>query len=179
MLPLVIVLFVLGGILALVGAVVAMWLQVGALLVQLGIVQGRDVSFSTLFEGKKYVLRFFLCSLLFNVMVQIGAQFCVIPGWIVQIIFWPFSYLLIDEDPPHIQALMDAPKLGMKSFLSTVLLALVSFGIYVLGLLAFIIGLFFAGPLVSLMWCVAYDEMRSSPYDDDDEEDDADEDVEV
>jgi len=177
MLPLVIVLFVLGGLLALVGAVVAVWLQVGAMQVLLGIVRGQEVSYNTLFQGKKFLLRYFLCSFIFNIMVQIGAQLCVIPGWIVQIIFWPYGYLLIDDDLPHVQALMDAPKLGMKSFLSTILLALVSFGIYVLGFLALVIGLFFAGPLVSLMWCVAYDEMRFSPYDD--EESEADDDYEA
>lgn len=181
MLPIVIVLFVLAGILAIVGAVVAIWLQVGAMQVLLGLVRGRSVSFSTLFQGKPFVLRYFLCSFIFNIMVQIGAQMCIIPGWIVQIIFWPYGFLLLDDDLPHVQALMDAPKLGMKSFLSTILLAIVSFGIFVLGLLAFIVGLFFAAPLVNLMWCVAYDEMRSSPYDDDndDNESDVDDDDEV
>ncbi|OYW24386.1 MAG: hypothetical protein B7Z55_02315 [Planctomycetales bacterium 12-60-4] len=162
-----IVMFGAAGFLLLIGMVVGLWLVIGVQMLLLGLVRGRDVSFGTLFEGKRYLGRFFLCSIIYNIMVQIGSQMCVIPGLLVFLFFWPFQYLLIDEDRPNIQAFLDAPKLASKSWLMTIVLVIVSFGINLLGLLALIVGLFFTGPYVNLAWCVAYDEMRGAADDDD------------
>lgn len=165
-----VVIALLGGafVLGIIGIVVALWLAVGAQLLLLGLVRGKDVSFSTLFEGKRFLGRYFLCSILYNIMVQIGSQLCVIPGLLVTLFFWPYQYILIDEDRPHIQSLLDAPKLASKSWLMTIVLAIVSAGINLLGVLALFIGVLFTAPYVMLAWCVAYDEMLDRM--DDDEE---------
>jgi len=169
--PVVIALFGGAAVLGLIGIAVALWLSLGAQLMLLGLVRGKDVSFSTLFEGKRFLGRFVLCTILYNIMMQIGSQLCVIPGLLVALFFWPFQYILIDEDRPHIQSLLDAPKLASKSWLMTIVLILVSAGINLLGVLALFIGVLFTAPYVTLAWCVAYDEMLGRMDEDDAEVD--------
>jgi DNA-directed RNA polymerase subunit RPC12/RpoP len=158
--PMNIILFAVGGLLALVGMAVAQWLLAGNTKLMLGLVRGEEVGIGTLFQGGRFFWRLLGCSLLYQGMVSVGQQLCVIPAFLVMIFFWPFQYLLVDDDLPHIQALFDAPKWSQPSWLSTIGLGFVQVGIAILGLLALGIGLIFAGPFITLSWCVAYDEMR-------------------
>ncbi len=158
--PINVVLFAVGGLLALVGMAVSQWLLAGNTKLMLGLVRGEVVGIGTLFQGGRYFWRLLGCSLLYQGMISVGQQLCVIPAFLVMIFFWPFQYLLVDDDLPHIQALFDAPKWSQPSWLSTIGLSIVQFGIAILGFLALGIGLIFAGPFISLSWCVAYDEMR-------------------
>ena len=160
MIPMLLALGFVGFIAIVIGGIVTLWLNIGAHMLLLGVVRGKDVSYSTLFEGRRFLLRSFGCTFIYNIMVQIGQQLCTIPGLLVIAFFWPFQYLIIDDDLPNIQALLEAPKLASKSFWRSLVLMIVSGGLLLLGLLALGVGLIFAGPFVSLVWCVAYDEMR-------------------
>lgn len=169
--PLVIALGLFGFLLCIVGYFVIIWLNVGIRLLLLGLVRGQNVSFGTLFEGKKFLWRMFAVSFLYQIMMNIAAQLCYLPALFVAIYFWPSEYLLVDDDSPNIQALLDAPKLASKSAMASFVLMLASLGISILGLLALGVGLIFASPFIALAWCVAYDEMRGGGDFDADEDD--------
>lgn len=170
MLPLVLGLGIFGFILLVIGSLVMLWLNIGVHKLLLGLVRGKDVSFSTLFEGKRCLGRMFACSFLYNIMEQIGQRLCIIPGLLVHVYFWPYMYVLIDDDSPNIQALLESPKVASPSALSSFLLMLVSVGIFCLGMLAIVVGLIFALPFIQLAWAVAYDEMRGGDFDADSED---------
>lgn len=160
MIPMLLALGIVGFIVLFIGGLVALWLNIGAHMLLLGIVRGGNVSYSTLFEGRRFLWRTFGCTFLYNIMEQIGQRLCIIPGLLVVAFFWPFQYLIIDDDLPNIQALLEAPKLASKSVWRSLVLMIVSGGIVLLGVLTLGVGLIFAGPFISLAWCVAYDEMR-------------------
>lgn len=172
MLPLVIGLGIFGFILVVIGSLVMLWLNIGVHMLLLGLVRGKDVSLSTLFEGKRCLGRAFACSFLYNIMEQIGQRLCIIPGLLVHVYFWPYIYVLLDDDSPNIQALLESPKIASQSAMSSFLLMLVSVGIFILGMLAIGVGLIFALPFIQLAWAVAYDEMRGGDFDGDDDLDD-------
>ncbi len=158
--PLIAGLGIVGAICGIVGWLTAIWIGVGMSMILLRVVRGETTSFSTLFEGGRYFWRAALCTFLFQIMANLGYQMCVIPYFIVMIFFWPYQYILIDDDSANIQALLNSPKWTSKSGLTFLALMIVSGGIVILGVLALGIGLLFAMPFVGLLWCVAYDQIR-------------------
>jgi DNA-directed RNA polymerase subunit RPC12/RpoP len=151
---------ILFGLLAMVGL---MWIDIGRHQLMLKVVRRQEAALGDLFSGPRVLGRWFLCNVIYNILSQVGAQLCIIPGILVFLFLWPFGYLLIDDDLPHVQSLLDSPKLCGNSALNSFLLCLVTIGIVLLGVLALGVGLIFAVPFVALMWCVAYDELRGGP----------------
>ena len=84
---------------------------------------------------------------------------CLIPGIIVALIFWPFGYVLADEDLPGIDCLSRAKEITDGNWGAVALIFLAGIGINILGALALCVGLLFTIPLTTLMWAVAYCQM--------------------
>jgi DNA-directed RNA polymerase subunit RPC12/RpoP len=118
--------------------------------------RGENAEVSDLFAGGRYYLRMLVCSFLFQLMVLIGAVLCVVPAIILALMFWPYTYVLVDRDPPGIGALSEAKDVTQNNWGQVFVLALAAFGINLLGLIAACVGLIFTIPLTMLMFAVAY-----------------------
>jgi hypothetical protein len=72
------------------------------------------------------------------------------------VFFWPFPYLVIDRKTTVLGSYGAAFQLTQINIGTTILLAIVSVAILLLGLFACYVGLIFAIPLVTVLWSTAY-----------------------
>uniref|UniRef100_A0A7C2P3P9 Uncharacterized protein n=1 Tax=Schlesneria paludicola TaxID=360056 RepID=A0A7C2P3P9_9PLAN len=73
--------------------------------------------------------------------------------------FWPYVFVLVDEDPPGIECLSRSKDYTAQNWGAVFVLVLAAFAINLLGVCALGIGLIFTAPLTSLMMAVAYCKM--------------------
>lgn len=136
-----------------------MFFQVGMFRFVLNIVRGDVAQIGDLFTGAKFFWRMLGASILFGLMVFAGTLACIIPGIILALMFAPYGYVLVDEDPPGIECLSRA-RAATKDNLGTLfVVALAMIGVNILGMLALCVGLIFTIPLTTLYFAVAYCQM--------------------
>jgi phage FluMu protein Com len=135
------------------------FLQLGQARLLLNIARGQPAQISDLFSGGKYFWRMVGSSILFTIAVVVGFVLCIVPGVIVLLMLWPYVFVLVDEDAPGIECLSRARAVTKDNLGSSFVLAILSLGLVLLGLLAVCIGVVFTGPLAALMFAVAYCQM--------------------
>ncbi len=96
-------------------------------------------------------------------MIFFGMLLLIVPGVIAALMFWPFTYILVDTDAPGLDCLSRAREITQNTWGSVILLFLTSFGLSILGGLACCVGLIFTTPLAHLMFAVAYCRMTGQP----------------
>lgn len=142
-----------------IGYLVQWFVACGLNRLLLNVARGEPAAIGDLFTGGKYLWRMAGASILFGLMVLLGLLCLIIPGIIVSLMFFPYSYVLVDEDPPGVDCLWRAKTYTSGNLGSIFVLFLAMFGINMLGVCALGIGLVFTIPLTSLMFAVAYCKM--------------------
>lgn len=158
-----VIILIVAGLLALVGLLIGGPMRGGYGLAMLRLVRGDDsVTFGSLFDGFGKFLPLFLTFLLFGVVMVVGLALCVVPGVILGLGLWPVFLIVMERDLPPVDALKAAWALTLGHKVPLFVLALVSGLIGLLGVLACGVGLFVAGPVISLAWAAAYDELSTA-----------------
>jgi phage FluMu protein Com len=158
--PAMITAFVAAGIFGLVPLVIIAYLEAGLAVLQLKVVREQDVKFEDLFSGGRFMWRLLACWIVVLPLMAIGCAACFVPCLIVMAIFSPAVYVLVDEDPPGIQALWRSKELTDGNWGSLILILLVSMGIsMVASQFCSIIGSLLVTPWTNLLFTVAYDRM--------------------
>jgi uncharacterized membrane protein len=102
----------------------------------------------------------FLQSLGFMLLVMVVALVSLpllyVPLIVLFFLYWPSYYLVIDGKCGVMDSFNAAQRIAEGNKLTTFLVMLVGAGFTMLGEMACLVGLFFAIPLVSIMWCTAY-----------------------
>jgi phage FluMu protein Com len=135
------------------------YIQLGQSRLLLNIARGETAQIGDLFSGGKYFWRMAGASFLFTIMVSVGFVACIVPGILLSLMFWPYAFVLIDDDPPGIECLMRSRDVTKDNLGSVFVLGLATIGINLLGLLAMCVGVIFTGPLTALLFAVAYCKM--------------------
>lgn len=91
----------------------------------LKLVRGEHPTFGELFSGGPYLARMLLCSLVFMLLGTVCYLFLIIPGLIFILVFWPYSFMLIDRNLPGIDAFTESRKITRGNLLSMFLIYLV------------------------------------------------------
>jgi DNA-directed RNA polymerase subunit RPC12/RpoP len=139
---------------------IAQWyLTCGLSRMLLNVARGQPAALGDIFSGAKYLWRMAGASIVFGIMVTVGFICLIIPGIILMLMFWPFVYTLVDEDPPGIDALWRTRKYTDGNWGAAFVLFLAAFAINILGVCALFVGVIFTFPLTSLMMAVAYCKM--------------------
>ncbi len=142
--------------------IVSLFFQLGMQQVLLQIAQGRNPGMSELFSGGRFLWRMVACSLLLGMAVMVGMLLLVIPGIILLLMFWPYSYVLIDRNLPGIKSFSEARNVTRGNLMSLTAIFLLIFVIYFVGTIITLgIGAIFALPFCMLVMSVAYTEMTS------------------
>lgn len=131
----------------------------GQTLLLFNVARGKHAELSDLFSGGPYFWRMLGCTILYGLMVFFGIVACLIPGLILGLMFYSYSYALIDEDAPGISSLSRARAASKGNLGALFIIGIAMFGVYVLGLLMLCIGAIFTYPLGSLFFAVAYCKM--------------------
>jgi len=138
------------------------FLQMGGQLTFLKIVRGENPEFSTMFSGGPFLVRMFVCSIIYFIIVFLGFIALIIPGIILSLMFWPYSFILVDRNLPGIESISESRKVMSGNKLNMFGLSLALGGITILGgLLTLGIGLIFIIPFTYMVQTVAYAEMTS------------------
>ncbi len=146
----------IGFVLSVCGNLVQMFLEIGKALIVLKLLRGEPAEFSELFNGGSVFLSVLGASILAGIAIVVGFLACIVPGILLLLFFWPFYWLIIDRKAGAIESFGMAYQFGKANAGTTFVLWLASFGIMLLGVLACLVGILFAAPLVSVIWGAAY-----------------------
>jgi DNA-directed RNA polymerase subunit RPC12/RpoP len=117
---------------------------------------GAPVSIADLFSGGRWFWRVFFGQLIFTIMIYIGLVLCLFPAVYVAMVFWPFMYVLVDQDVGLIESFRRSWAMTSGNLFAIFVLGLAAMGAQMLGGLACYIGLLFTTPFMFLLFAVAY-----------------------
>jgi hypothetical protein len=136
--------------------VLSIFLSLGLVRIGLNLVSGRQVSVGQLFgEGRK-LLPAIGASILFGLAAGIGFMLLIVPGVYIVLRYGQFMNAMVDKDLGVMDSLRYSSSITTNNRLNLFLMMLLSIAIVIAGLLALVVGLIFAYPVVWLSWMVAF-----------------------
>lgn len=135
---------------------ISTYLSIGMVRICLALARGQNAEFGMLFNGMDKFGPVIGMGILYGLAVVAAALLLIIPGILLALVLWPYFYFIVDNQCPAMESFSRSMEIGKFNMGSSFLLALAALGIYILGFLAICIGLIFAGPLVSMIFAVAY-----------------------
>ncbi len=136
--------------------VVQMIVSMGFIKIALKFADNMEAEFGDLFSCLHLFLKYLGGSILYLLIVLAGMILLIIPGIIWAIKFQFFSYFIIDEGLGPIEALTRSSEITTDAKWDLFLFDLLLVGINLLGLLAFLIGLFATLPMSMVASAVVY-----------------------
>src|SRR5262245_44467849 len=133
-----------------------LYLGIGAMQINLKLARRQPAGFNDLFGGASLFLPVLGGAIIAYVALVVGAILCIVPAILLMLAYWPFYFLIIDRKAGVLGSFTIASQITKGNWASVFVLWLMSLGISILGCLALCVGLIFAGPLVSMMFAVAY-----------------------
>ena len=139
-----------------VSQLLGVFLSLGLVRVGLNLVSGKEVSVGQLFgEGRK-LLPAVGASILFALMVMAGFVLLIVPGVYLMLRYGQFMNAMVDRNLGVIESLKYSSSITTNNRLNLFLLALLSIAIFIAGVLALVVGLVFAYPVIWMSWMVAF-----------------------
>ncbi len=137
------------------------WLEIGLVIITLKIARGKKSSIKDLFRGGEYLFTYIFTSLLYYLLIIFGFILLIVPGiiWSLKYMFYP--YLIVEKKMGIIESLKESGRMtdGLKWDLFK--FAIKATCIYIIGILALLIGLFWAIPVCMIASVILYDEVRT------------------
>lgn len=147
----------------LVSQVFDLFVGLGLARIGLNVVSGQAVAIGMLFgEGGK-LLNAVVATLLYILMVALGTLLLIVPGIYLALRFSQYHSAIVDKNLGAIEALKYSARLTEGNKLNLFLLWFVCAGLVLAGIIALLIGLAFALPMVYLISYVAYRWMQYGP----------------
>jgi hypothetical protein len=141
---------------AILGNVFSIFLSLGLVRIGLNLVSGKQVAVGQLFgEGRK-LLPAIGASILFGLMALIGFILLIVPGIYIVLRYGQFMNAMVDRNLGVMDSLSYSSSITTNNRLNLFLLALLSIAIFIAGVLALVVGLIFAYPLIWMSWMVAF-----------------------
>jgi hypothetical protein len=142
--------------LALVQFAVDVFLHLGLTRIGLNIVSGKPASYGMLFGGASKLPAALVANLLYILMVVGGLILLIVPGIYLALRFGQFTNAIVDKDLGAIEALKYSSRITQGQKGNLLLLGLLCVLITIGGVIAFVVGLGFALPLVYLSFYLSY-----------------------
>lgn len=146
-----------------VGALIRIGLAAGLTRVSLNLCAGRDVSPSQLFGEFGKLLKMAGGMILFYIMLVIGLVLLIVPGIIVGVRFSYFMTAIIDRNMGPIEALKYSWNLTRGNVVNLIGLWFMLLLMLLAGVIALLVGLVFAIPVVTLSVTLAYRYLQYGP----------------
>ena len=136
--------------------VLSIFLSLGLCRIGLNLISGKLAAPSQLFgEGDK-LLRSIGASILFGICVTIGLVLLIVPGIYVMLRYGQFMYAIVDRDMGVMESFEYSSSITTNNRVNIFLLGLAAIAVMDAGLLALVVGLVVAIPVIYLSWVVAY-----------------------
>lgn len=137
-------------LISLVFTIISLILQVGSVNLALRLLDGKDAKIQDLYYYPNMamkILKTFLASIAFGLMVVGGLILLVVPGIYLAIRFMFFGYYIVDKDAGIVDSLKMSWNLTQGAVLNLFLFALLIIGLNILGAIPFGLGLLITAPL--------------------------------
>lgn len=148
-----------GGLLNLIGFIVTGPLTAGLYWMMLKVQRDEPIEFTDLFAGFGEFGRAFGVHVLTMIAFVLGLILLIVPGLILLVGLTPGLFLVMDDELGVMDTLRKAWDMTKGYKLQLFALGVALFFLTLLGLVAFIIGVFFTGAFASLVIAAAYDEL--------------------
>ena len=155
--------FLLNFVLQLFGQVLSLFMSLGQAILVLNVVCGREASLNDLFRGGPYLLRAIGASIVFCLIVMLGVIALIVPGIILALMLGQYYFLIVDKNVGAMESLSISRRITSGNKGTLFLPGFVMMGLAILGLLAFVIGIAFAGAFTMVTAAVAYRMMAGLP----------------
>lgn len=103
---------------------VIIFMTPGMTLFYLQLARGEDVEIGTIFSGGRFFVKTAICGALFALMVGFGFLLLIIPGIILGLRYWPYIFVIVDEDPPGLECFSRSAELTQGNWGSVLLLGI-------------------------------------------------------
>lgn len=137
---------------------------VGAVIIKgaLDLTAGRPLSFNSMTSGIDYA-QVILAAFIIGVLVFIGLVLCILPGLVVIFMTWFTTYFIVGHGMNAMDAISASMKFVSTNFGTMLLLMLAGIGVGLLGVLACLIGLIVAYPVILLANTYAFRVLNNEP----------------
>lgn len=145
---------------SLIAQILSLFLSIGMTKIVLAVVRQQEVAIADMFAGGKYLLQYFLGSLVVGIITFVGFLLLIVPGIIWSLKYMFVLYLIIDEELDFSKAMKESEQMtnGIKGQL--MLFGLAMMGVNLLGMIPLFLGLLITIPVTSLASFVLYDVLR-------------------
>lgn len=122
---------------------------------------GIEPQFSAYGQQSRKIFTYLIASILMTVVVVLGLCLFIIPGIYLALRLQFAVAFIVEEDAGIMESLRRSWKITEGQTLRLFLLALAMFGIALIGLILFIVGIFFVTPIIYMMYCVTFRKLNT------------------
>ena len=134
-------------------------LYAGYIIVTFNMLSGKPLQFADFFKGYNYFLPLFLAGLATSILITLGSFLLILPGIYLAVCYMFVTPLIIDHRMEFWDAMETSRKIVSKNWFMVFGLSLALFAVVFLGVLALMIGLLVAIPVVACASSIAYKEV--------------------
>lgn len=149
-------------VVSVIGWMIQILITMGMIKIALRLHDGERAEFADLYRTFPLFLNYLAGSILYAAICIIGVILLVIPGIIWGIKYQYFGYLVVDQGLGPIEALKRSGQITQGEKWNLFLLSLLSMGVMLLGVLALVVGLFAAIPVLMMTNVFVYRKLLSS-----------------
>ncbi|OCW94019.1 hypothetical protein A9168_09150 [Macellibacteroides sp. HH-ZS] len=117
---------------------------------------GDEPQFSAYGQQARKILTYFIANLLLVIIVGIGLCLLILPGIYLGVRLQYFTAVIVEDNGGIISSMKRSWEITKGNFWPLFLLGLTYFGIAILGILIFVVGIFVAYPLIYMMYAASY-----------------------
>ncbi len=140
----------------LVGALIQIWIEMGATRIILKIHDNLDAGFKDFFEGGSLFIKFLLAKVLSIFVISLGFALFIIPGIIASLGLSLVPYIILDKKLGPVEAIKDSWRLTKGHKWNLLLFTLLLLILNMLGSFVFIVGLLITVPVSSVASVYVY-----------------------
>lgn len=139
-------------------------LLLSAVLIRLAldVVDGNEVTFGSGFTRLNFV-HVLIASIVLSVLTTIGTILCILPGIAVMFLTWLTLYFVVGKGEDAFTGIKSSVQLTVANFGQVLLLAILSIGCMLLGVLACCVGVIVAYPVITVAAAYTFRALQSEP----------------
>ena len=143
---------------------VNLWFTIASIRIMLQISRNQPADLRLLLQSAPFMIRTFLATLLFGIMMIGGLLLFIVPGIYVILTFWNYTYFIVDRNCGVFEAFRLANAHASGNRLSIFVVGLIISGLGLLGVLAFCLGWIATSPFCMLLLVITYLTMTGQPF---------------
>ena len=143
---------------------VNLWFTIASIRIMLQIARNQPADLALLLQSAPFMVRTFLATLLFGIIVSVGLVLFIVPGIYAILTYWNYTYFIVDRNCGVLEAFRLAKTHASGNRLTIFVTGLIISGLSILGFLALCLGWIATGPFCMLLLVITYLTMTGQPF---------------